>query len=83
MGATAVVENEKVIGVITDGDLRRMLSKVNDFSNLTAKDIMSKNPKLIDENAMAVDAMEVMEENGISQLLVENNNKYARRCSYS
>jgi arabinose-5-phosphate isomerase len=77
LGATAVLENNKVIGVITDGDLRRMLTMVDDFSNLTAKDIMSKNPKLINEKAMAVDAMELMEENGISQLLVENNGEYA------
>jgi len=77
LGATAVLENNKVIGVITDGDLRRMLTMVDDYSNLTAKDIMSKNPKLINEKAMAVDAMELMEENGISQLLVENNGEYA------
>jgi len=77
LGATAVLENNKVIGVITDGDLRRMLTKVDDFSGLTARDIMSKNPKLISEKAMAVDAMELMEDNGISQLLVENNGEYA------
>jgi len=77
LGATAVVENKKVIGVITDGDLRRMLTKVDDFSKLSAIDIMSDNPKLISQDAMAVDAMELMEENGISQLLVENNGNYA------
>lgn len=77
LGVTAVVENKKIIGIITDGDLRRMLSKVDDFSQLTAKDIMSKNPRRIDANAMAIDAMEVMETNGISQLLVEKNGEYA------
>ncbi|GAA4267966.1 KpsF/GutQ family sugar-phosphate isomerase [Hyunsoonleella aestuarii] len=77
LGVTAVIENDKVIGIITDGDLRRMLSKSDDFTLLTAKDIMSKNPKLIDAEAMAVDALEVMETNGISQLLVEDNGKYA------
>jgi len=77
LGATAVVENDKVVGVITDGDLRRMLTKTDDFSGLTAKDIMSENPKLINEDAMAVDAMEIMEDNEISQLLVENNGRYA------
>ncbi|MCL4145730.1 UNVERIFIED_CONTAM: hypothetical protein GTU68_057906, partial [Idotea baltica] len=71
LGVTAVVENDKIIGIITDGDLRRMLSKVDDFSGLTAKDIMSSNPKRIDSEAMAIDALEVMETNGISQLLVE------------
>lgn len=77
LGVTAVVDNSKIIGIITDGDLRRMLTKVDDFSNLTAKDIMSKNPKHIDEDAMAVDAMEIMETNGISQLLVEKEGNYA------
>ncbi len=77
LGVTAVVENDKIVGIITDGDLRRMLSKNDSFTNLTAKDIMSSNPKRIDENAMAIDAMELMETNGISQLLVENNGKYA------
>ncbi len=77
LGVTAVVENEKIVGIITDGDLRRMLTKSDAFIHLTAKDIMSLNPKRIDEDAMAVDAMELMETNEISQLLVENNGKYA------
>ena len=77
LGVTAVVEDHKIIGIITDGDLRRMLTKTDDFSSLTAKDIMSLNPKCIDVNAMAVDAMEVLETYGISQLLVEDNGNYA------
>ncbi len=77
LGVTAVVENDKITGIITDGDLRRMLSKVDDFSLLTAKDIMSANPKRINAEAMAVEALEVMETNGISQLLVEENGNYA------
>jgi arabinose-5-phosphate isomerase len=77
LGVTAVVENDKIIGIITDGDLRRMLSNSTDFSSLTAKDIMSENPKCIENNAMAVDAMELMESNGISQLLVEEDGLYA------
>ncbi|AXT20729.1 KpsF/GutQ family sugar-phosphate isomerase [Flavobacteriaceae bacterium AU392] len=73
LGVTAVVENNNIIGIITDGDLRRMLSNTDDdFMTLTAKDIMSSNPKRINSDAMAVDAMELMEANGISQLLVEN-----------
>jgi len=76
MGVTAVVEKDKIVGIVTDGDLRRMLTKVTDISGLTAKDIMTKNPKRIDSNAMAVDAMDIMENFGISQLLVEENNKY-------
>ena len=77
LGVTAVVEDDKIIGIITDGDLRRMLSKVDDFSALTAKDIMGANPKRINAEAMAVDALELMEVNDISQLLVEENGKYA------
>ena len=77
LGVTAVVENNAIVGIITDGDLRRMLSKVDDFSKLTAKDIMSANPKRIEASAMAIDALEVMENYGISQLLVEENGAYA------
>ena len=77
LGVTAVVEKDKIVGIITDGDLRRMLSKSDDLGGLKAKDIMSANPKTISEDAMAVDAKEVMERNGISQLLVEKDGKYA------
>ena len=77
LGVTAVIENDIVIGIITDGDLRRMLSTVEDFSKLTAQDIMGKNPQCINVDAMAVDALDVMENNDISQLLVEDNGKYA------
>lgn len=77
LGVTAVVEDEKIVGIITDGDLRRMLTKVNDFTKLTAQDIMSANPKRIAEEAMAVEAIELMEASGISQLLVEHDGKYA------
>jgi arabinose-5-phosphate isomerase len=77
LGVTAVTENSKILGIITDGDLRRMLSKSDDIAHLMAKDIMGSNPKSINEDAMAVDAKEVMEEHGISQLLVEKDGKYA------
>lgn len=76
LGVTAVVDNEKIVGIITDGDLRRMLSKSDDIMGLKAKEIMSENPRRIEEDAMAVDAKEVMEEYGISQLLVEHDGKY-------
>lgn len=72
LGVTAVVKNNSIVGIITDGDLRRMLSSTENFMSLTAKDIMSANPKRIINDAMAVEAMEIMETNGISQLLVEN-----------
>ncbi len=77
LGVTAVTEDEKIVGIITDGDLRRMLTKVDDFSKLSAKDIMGTNPKRIEANSMAVDALEIMEVNDISQILVEDNGKYA------
>ncbi|MCL4131093.1 UNVERIFIED_CONTAM: hypothetical protein GTU68_022509, partial [Idotea baltica] len=77
LGVTAVIENGKIIGIVTDGDLRRMLTKTSNFTGLTAKDIMSANPKRISSDKMAVDAKEIMETYGISQLLVENNGKYA------
>ncbi|KAA1243162.1 SIS domain-containing protein [Aquimarina sp. RZ0] len=77
LGATAVTEDHKIIGIITDGDLRRMLTTNTSFEGLTAKDIMTKNPKTIDNAAMAVDAMERLEEYGISQLLAEKNGSYA------
>jgi len=78
LGATAVVDGTNVIiGVITDGDIRRMLSDNDFIGNLKAVDIMSSNPKQISTDAMAVEALEVMEENGISQLMVEEGGKYA------
>ena len=77
LGFTAVIDNNKVVGVITDGDLRRMLSKTENISNLSAKDIMSTSPKTISTNAMAIEALKIMKANEISQLIVEDENKYA------
>lgn len=76
LGATAVLENGKVVGIITDGDIRRMLNKHDNIGSLTAKDIMTKNPKTIESNVLAVDALAQMQEQGISQLLAVNNNNY-------
>ncbi|NND64011.1 MAG: KpsF/GutQ family sugar-phosphate isomerase [Flavobacteriaceae bacterium] len=77
LGVTAVVENEKIVGIITDGDLRRMLTKVDNIAGLTANDIMTKNPKVIDNDAMAIEAMEMMDKHGITQILAETNGKYS------
>ena len=77
LGATAVLNNNTIIGVITDGDIRRMLNGKEDFLTLSAKDIMGSNPKTINYDAMAVAALETMERNNITQLLVEKNNEYA------
>ncbi len=76
LGATAVLKNDKLIGVITDGDLRRMLEKYTDFANLTAEDIMTANPRTIEEEKLVVDALTIMRENNITQLPVLKNNKY-------
>ncbi|MBK5208584.1 MAG: KpsF/GutQ family sugar-phosphate isomerase [Flavobacteriaceae bacterium] len=76
LGTTAVIENNKIVGIITDGDLRRMLSVSPDISKIVAKDIMSKNPKTIQAEAMAIEALETMENNKISQILVEDNSVY-------
>ena len=77
LGVSAVIEQNKIKGIITDGDLRRMLAKTENFTNLSAIDIMTKNPKSIDINAMAVDAMQLMEKHQITQLLVTDNEMYA------
>ncbi|MFK7747249.1 MAG: SIS domain-containing protein [Kordia sp.] len=78
LGATAVInEQEEIIGVITDGDIRRMLSNNDFIGNLKAENIMSSNPKRIKNDAMAVKALEMMENSGISQLMVESQGKYA------
>lgn len=77
LGATAVTDNGRLLGIITDGDLRRMLVSGRTIENLTAQDIMSVNPKTIDENAMAVNAFHIMEQNHITQLIVLKEGIYA------
>ena len=77
LGVTAVTEDGKIIGIVTDGDIRRMLSDNEDIRGLQAKDIMGTQPKTIAHDAMAVDALELLEENGITQLLVQKAGQYA------
>ena len=77
LGVTAVIDGSAIVGIITDGDLRRMMSTNDSFKGLTAKDIMSKNPKTIDNSAMAVAAMELMETNGITQIIAQENGVYS------
>lgn len=78
LGMTVVVEDSKILGIITDGDLRRMLSTGKDIDSLTAQDIMTASPKTIDTNAMAIQAREFMEEKQISQLIaVDKDKNYA------
>jgi arabinose-5-phosphate isomerase len=76
LGVTAVIENEKVIGIITDGDIRRMLNKTENITGLTAQDIMTKNPKTIKSTDMVSDALNILEDFSITQLVVVDNGEY-------
>ena len=76
LGTAAVIENNTIVGIITDGDIRRMLADTTDISSVIASDIMSSNPKTIATDVMAVDTLQVMESNNISQILVEDNGVY-------
>ena len=76
LGATAVIdEANSVLGIITDGDLRRMLSKKHDLTGIVASDLLTSNPKSIKVEAYAVEALELMRQNNITQLVVIDNNK--------
>lgn len=78
LGAAAVVnEQNEVLGIITDGDIRRMLEKYDSFASLTADEIMSKNPKTIETNILAVNALDKMRDNNINQLVAVEDGKYA------
>jgi arabinose-5-phosphate isomerase len=75
-GITVVIDNEKIIGVITDGDLRRMLLNGDDISKILAKDIMSANPKSLEKDSLAKEAMKILKDNNIGQLIVTDNGQY-------
>jgi len=76
LGVTAVIEDNKVIGIITDGDIRRMLNNNDTFAHLTAKDIMTKSPKMIQLSAMVTDALNILEDFSITQLIVIDQEEY-------
>ncbi len=76
LGVTAVLNRDEVVGIVTDGDIRRMLNMHDNIKGLTAADIMSSNPKTIEMDALAVKALELMQQKGISQLLAIENGKY-------
>ncbi len=80
LGATAVMENGKLVGVITDGDIRRMLEKSNDISSLKASDIMGKDPVTMESDAMARDAAKLLTEKKISQMIVVEDGTYIGMC---
>jgi arabinose-5-phosphate isomerase len=78
LGATAVLENNQIVGIITDGDLRRLLVSSADLTALSAKratDLMSKNPKTVQADTLLVEALEIFETHNISQLLVEDKHQ--------
>ena len=76
LGATAVLEDGKLIGIITDGDLRRMMQSYPDYQKLTAREVMTHNPRTIDKDELVVDALHLMREKNITQLPVLDQGKY-------
>ena len=76
LGVTAVLNDKKLAGIITDGDLRRMLENEKDISSLCAKDIMSCDPKITKPEDLAYNALKEMEQNNITQLIVIKSEKY-------
>ena len=76
LGVTAVVENGKVVGAITDGDLRRMLQRNADFQGLKASDVMTRNPKTIAPQVLAVEALDMMRKKQITNIFVVENEEY-------
>lgn len=77
LGATVVLESNIIVGIITDGDLRRMLEKKSDYFNITAKDLMSSNPKKIQKDDLLYDAFLKMKNNNITQLVVVDDEEYS------
>ena len=77
LGATAVTEKGRLYGIITDGDLRRMLEKTIDIEAIKAMDICSSNPKTIELSELAVNALEIIRANNITQMLVTDKGAYA------
>lgn len=76
IGAAAVIENNTIIGIITDGDIRRMMEKYENINELKASDIMSHEPKTIDADELAVNAINIMQQKNISQIIVTKQNHF-------
>jgi arabinose-5-phosphate isomerase len=77
LGAAVVVKNNKPIGIITDGDIRRIFSNESNFNNILAKDLMSKDPFIIDSKTLASTALSIMNKNKITQIVVTKDNVYS------
>jgi len=76
LGAVVVNEGDVILGIITDGDIRRMLEKYSNLADIKASDLMSKNPKTVERDILAVNALEIIKANNITQLLVTDNGGY-------
>src|SRR5690606_34811572 len=76
LGAAAVLQNNDVIGIVTDGDIRRMLENFSDIDSLRVNDIMGKHPIDIQKDELAVNALNLMRQNNISQLIVLDGKDY-------
>lgn len=76
LGATAVMDNGRLIGVITDGDLRRMMQSEKSIDGLRAGEIMTKNPKTVQPNTLVAHALDLMRSNNITQLPVTDGDEY-------
>ncbi len=76
LGAVAVIDDEIIVGMITDGDIRRMLEKHTNLENIKASDLMNTNPKRIDSEELALIALETIRVNNITQILVTKNDRY-------
>lgn len=76
LGAVTVLENNQIAGIITDGDIRRMMEKYPTFEKLTARDIMGRSPRIIESSELAIHALELMRSNNITQLVVADNGVY-------
>jgi len=73
LGATIVMDKNQIVGIITDGDIRRMLEKFDNIGTLVAKDIMSNNPITVDPEILATDVLKTLETKGIGQLIVQDS----------
>lgn len=76
LGAAVVIENNVILGIITDGDIRRMLEKHTNLADIRASDLMNRNPKKIEKDVLAIEALNLIKENNITQLLVTEKGNY-------
>ena len=73
-GATAVLKDEEIVGIITDGDIRRVIEKRKNIEDIIASEFMSSNPKILKSDILANEALKIMRKNNISQVLITDKN---------